>query len=366
MNIWKVILVAVITAVVTSVACFMVIPLFFGRSPIDVIRGRTGGEISEMTPAEQRVIFTGQADVVSVAQKNLPTVVNLEVQFLRGTAIGSGFIISSDGYIVTNNHVVQDSRGIKVSLADGRVLNARIVGLDAETDLAVIKVDANGLPVAELGTSSDLVVGELAVAIGSPEGFEQTVTSGIISALHRNLPDFHPDNAPLTTPLLDVIQTDAAINPGNSGGPLCNGEGKVIGINTAIASQSGGNIGIGFAIPIDNAAPVISDLIKTGKVVHPWMGISGTTLSPDIAIRYNLPVQEGALVRTVYRDGPADRAGMKMGDIIVALDGKKTKSMDEVMLEIRRRQVGERVKVSFYRGMEIKETEVILEAKPSL
>ncbi len=366
MSLWKVLLVVVITAVVVSVACFMVIPLFFGRNPVDFIKGKGEERISVLTPAEQRVVVAGQADVVSVAQKILPTVVNIEVQFLRGTAIGSGFIIRSDGYIVTNNHVVQDSRGIKVSLADGRVLNARIVGLDAETDLGVIKVDASNLPVAELGTSSDLVVGELAVAIGSPEGFEQTVTSGIISALHRNLPDFHPENAPNTTPLLDVIQTDAAINPGNSGGPLCNSMGKVIGINTAIASETGGNVGIGFAIPIDNAAPVIEELINKGKVVHPWMGISGTTLSPEIALRYNLPVQEGALIRTVYKGGPADKAGMAMGDIVVALDGKQTKSMDEVMLEIRRRQVGARVKVTYYRGSEKMDTEVVLEAKPSL
>jgi len=233
------------------------------------------------------------------------------------------------------------------------------VGWDSETDVAVLKVDAQGLPPAELGTSSDLVVGELAVAVGSPEGLEQSVTSGIISALHRNVP--RNDG----TYLLDVIQTDAAINPGNSGGPLCNSAGQVVGINTAIVSSTGENIGIGFAIAIDNAKPVIEQLIKTGRVSHPWIGIMGSTLEPDVAERFGLPTQKGVVVKRVVAGTPADKAGLESGDIIVSLDGEAVESMDQLVLLIRRRKVGDKITLEFYRGKEKSRAELTLEEKPS-
>jgi len=318
-------------------------------------------QVQEIKTVEERVVKAGQEAVVEIAQRILPSVVNIEVQYGGLQAgVGSGFIYRSDGYIVTNNHVVEDASRLKVSLRDGSTYEANVVGTDPDTDIAVIRIGASDLPAAPLGTSSDLVVGELAVAVGSPEGFEGSVTSGIISALNRNI---YIGN----TPLLDVIQTDAAINPGNSGGPLCNSAGQVIGINTAIYSQtaSGGYDGLGFAIAIDNAKPVIEQLIEKGRATHPWLGFMGSTLVPDTARAYDLPVEEGAIVRRVIANGPADKAGLQAGDIIVAIDGAEVDSMDQVMLEVRKHQVGDEVTVDFYRGQEKKQVKAVLEEKPS-
>lgn len=359
----RAILVSAAVSLLVAVAVVFLLPLIFGSNPLDVLRGKGAHttQVQEIKTVEERVVKAGQEAVVEVAQRILPSVVNIEVQYggLQG-GIGSGFIYRSDGYIVTNNHVVEDASRLKVSLRDGSIYDAKIVGRDPDSDLAVIKIDASDLPAAPLGTSSDLVVGELAVAVGSPEGFEGSVTSGIISALNRNI---YIGN----TPLLDVIQTDAAINPGNSGGPLCNSAGQVIGINTAIYSQtsSGGYDGLGFAIAIDNARPVIEQLIEKGRATHPWLGFMGSTLDPDTARVYDLPVDKGAIVRRVIANGPADKAGLQPGDIIVAIDGVAVDSMDQVMLEIRKRQVGDQITVDFYRGKEKKQVKAVLEEKPS-
>jgi serine protease Do len=310
---------------------------------------------------EERVVKAGQEAVVEVANRILPSVVNIEVQYgMTQAGVGSGFIWRSDGYIVTNNHVVENATKVIVSLRDGSTYEAKIVGTDPDTDLAVIKINASDLPAAPLGTSSDLVVGELAVAVGSPEGFEGSVTSGIISALNRNITIGN-------TTLLDVIQTDAAINPGNSGGPLCNSVGQVIGINTAIYSQtaSGGYDGLGFAIAIDNAKPIIEELISKGYVVHPWLGFLGSTLDPDTARIYDLPVEKGAIVRRVLPNTPAEKAGLRSGDIIVSIDGVAVDSMDAVMLEIRKHRVGDEVTIEYYRGREKKSATAVLEEKPA-
>ncbi|MBC7246857.1 MAG: trypsin-like peptidase domain-containing protein [Actinobacteria bacterium] len=357
------ILASVAVSLVVAVAVVFLLPLILGSNPVDVLRGKgtTTTQVQEIKTVEERVVKAGQEAVVEVAQKILPSVVNIEVQYggLQG-GVGSGFIYRSDGYIVTNNHVVEDASRLKVSLRDGSTYDARIVGTDPDSDLAVIRIDASDLPAAPLGTSSDLVVGELAVAVGSPEGFEGSVTSGIISALNRNI---YIGN----TPLLDVIQTDAAINPGNSGGPLCNSAGQVIGINTAIYSQttSGGYDGLGFAIAIDNARPVIEQLIEKGHATHPWLGFMGSTLDPDTARVYDLPVDRGAIVRRVIANGPAEKAGLRAGDIIVAIDGAAVDSMDQVMLEVRKHQVGDEITVDFYRGRERKQVRAVLEEKPS-
>jgi len=255
-------LLAVIVGVVVAVGVVFTLPLIFGANPIDVLSGKTGSVTEQAQTVEKTVVTLDQDAVVAAAEQTLPSVVYIEVEFqptFRGvsaTGIGSGFIYASDGYIVTNNHMVEGAYSIQVSLADGSTYAAELVGRDADMDLAVLKIEVSGLPMAKMGTSSDLVVGELAVAIGSPEGFEQSVTSGIISALGRDIliPPTGPD-------LRNLIQTDAAINPGNSGGPLCNSLGEVVGINTAIVSESGGYDGIGFAIPIDDALPVIEELI---------------------------------------------------------------------------------------------------------
>ncbi|MDY6795582.1 MAG: trypsin-like peptidase domain-containing protein [Actinomycetota bacterium] len=357
-------IIAVVAAIIAAVAAVFILPLIFGSNPVDMLSGKETVTTEEVRTVEERVVKAGQEAVVEAANKVLPSVVYIEVDYGGYAAgIGSGFIYGSDGYIVTNNHVVQDASRITVALGDGSSYQAELVGTDPEMDLAVVKIDESDLPAAELGTSSDLVVGELAVAVGSPEGFEQSVTSGIISALNRNLPLFHPDNAPETTPLLDVIQTDAAINPGNSGGPLCNSVGDVIGINTAIYSLSGGYDGLSFAIAIDNAKPVIEELIDKGFATHPWLGFYGTTLEPEVAERFELPVEKGAIIRRVVQDAPAEKAGLEAGDIIVVIDGDTVESMDEVMLQLRNHQVGDTITVEYYRGQEKLQATAVLEEK---
>jgi len=259
----KVLCMAVIAAVIVAVAVVFTLPFLFGANPVDILSGKSSSETQETRTVKEVTLTSSQDTVVGVAEKMLPCVVYIEAEFrsfMRGgssSAIGSGFIYSSDGYIVTNNHLVEGASTINVSLADGTTSQGRLIGNDRDKDLALVKIEARDLPVAELGDSSNLVVGELVVAIGSPEGFEHSVTSGIVSALGRDI--YIPPSGP---DLRDLIQTDAAINPGNSGGPLCNGLGEVVGINTAIVSESGGYDGIGFAIPIGDAVPVIEKLVS--------------------------------------------------------------------------------------------------------
>jgi len=208
------------------------------------------------------------------------------------------------------------------------------------------------------------VVGQLVVAVGSPLGFEQTVTAGIISALHRAL-GATSSNGQTTNILTDLIQTDAPINPGNSGGALCDGNARLIGINTLIASQSGGSVGIGFAIPINTAKQVADDLIAGRPVSHPYIGVLGQTVSQSIAQRYNLPVSQGAYVTRVVPGSPADKAGIKAGDIIVGIDGKPVKSMDDVIARVRTHGVGDKVSVTYYSGGSKKTTQLTLAEKPT-
>jgi S1-C subfamily serine protease len=363
----KTILLAVIVAFIVAAAVIFTVPLVFGANPIDVLSGKTAdqqtqaAQVQEVRTVEERVVQGDAEAVVTAANKMLPSVVHIEVQvggFGGGTGIASGFIYSPDGYIVTNNHVVADALSITVSLQDGTTYEAKVVGTDPDTDLAVIKIDASGLPAATLGTSSDLVVGELAVAVGSPEGFAGSVTSGIISALNRNVTISSQES------LFGVIQTDAAINPGNSGGPLGNVAGEIVGINTAIYSESGGYDGLGFAIPIDSARPIIEELIASGSVVHPWLGFTGSTLTSSVAEQYGLAVTEGAIVQQVVSGGPADKAGLQPGDIIVAIDGTAVNAMDGLILEIRKHQVGDTVTIDYYRNREKKQTTAVLEEKP--
>jgi serine protease Do len=358
----KTILIAVLVAVVAAVAILFILPLAFGSNPIDVLRGKTKTEVQEVRTVEERVVQGGQIAVVEAAQKALPSVVNINVEvgggFVSGTGIGSGFIYRTDGYIVTNNHVVESASSIEVALRDGSTYDAEIVGTDPDTDLAVIKIPESGLPTATLGTSSDLVVGELAIAVGSPEGFEGSVTQGIISALNRNIAISSQEQ------LFDVIQTDAAINPGNSGGPLCNSTGNVVGINTAIYSQSGGYDGLGFAIPIDSAKPIIDQLIETGEVEHPWLGFTGTSITADIAESYELPVDKGVLIRRVISNTPAQKSGLQSGDIIVALNGETVDSMEQFILKLREYKVGDTVTIEYYRGNDKSQTTATLEEKP--
>ena len=230
----------------------------------------------------------------------------------QATSLGSGLVASADGYVVTNFHVVKDAAEIVVRLADHREFRARLVGSDPKTDLALLKIDVAGLPVIAFGDSDRVQVGEPVMAIGNPFGLEQTVTTGIVSAKERFIG---------SGPYDDFIQTDASINPGNSGGPLVDAWGLLVGINSAIFSQSGGWSGIGFAIPVNLAKQVLPQLRAPGKVTRGYLGVAAMPVPPDVAARAQLPARRGALVAEVVSGSPAARAGLKPGDVITAFEG---------------------------------------------
>ncbi|MGQ5521876.1 DegQ family serine endoprotease [Chitinimonas sp. PSY-7] len=238
----------------------------------------------------------------------------------RSQSLGSGFIVEADGYVLTNAHVVAEADEITVKLGDKREFKAKVVGSDARTDVAVLKIEAKGLPTVDLGSSDKLRVGEWVVAIGSPFGLENTVTAGIVSAKGRNLPDEN---------YVPFIQTDAAVNPGNSGGPLFNVRGEVVGINSQIFSQSGGYMGLSFAIPIDEAMKIVSQLKSTGKVTRGRIGVGIQPMTDELAASFGLKDNKGALVSNVEADGPAAKAGLKAGDVILKFNGREvTQSSD--------------------------------------
>ena len=232
----------------------------------------------------------------------------------RAASLGSGVIVSSSGYVLTNHHVVEAADEIEVALADGKKLLAKVVGNDPETDLAVLRLDAENLPAISFGSSDALRVGDVVLAIGNPFGVGQTVTSGIVSALGRT-------GLGINT-FENFIQTDAAINPGNSGGALVDAAGNLIGINTAIFSRSGGSMGIGFAIPVSTAKMVLEQIVKSGSVTRGWIGVEVQEITPPVAESFKLGGTRGALIAGVLRGGPADKAGIKPGDVLLEVQGK--------------------------------------------
>jgi len=288
----------------------------------------------------------------------------------RQQSLGTGVIIDKEGFILTNNHVVEMADEIKVKLADEKEFLAKIIGRDQKTDLALIKIESDKpLSPLPLGDSDKLDVGEWVVAIGNPFGLGNTVTAGIVSAKYRQIGQSSYDN---------YIQTDASINPGNSGGPLLNTSGEVVGINTAIFSQSGGNIGIGFAIPINMAKDLLPQL-KTGKVVRGWLGVMIQKITPELKQKLDLKDEKGALVADVTPGGPAEKAGIQRGDVIVTFNGKEIKEMSELPYVVASTPVGKSVNVQVLRKgqkktFEIKiaelkdekEAPVVTEAKPRL
>jgi len=264
--------------------------------------------------------------------------------------VGSGFVISSDGYILTNNHVIDDATQIKIKLADGKEYDAKVVGRDPKTDLALLKAEGvSGLHALQLGDSDSLKVGNWVVAVGSPFGLEQTVTAGIVSAKGRVIGSGPYDN---------FIQTDASINPGNSGGPLLNTEGQVIGINTAIFSQSGGNVGIGFAIPVNMAKEIVPQLKEKGHVTRGWLGVGIQKITPELAKSFGLKDEKGALVSQVVKGGPADKAGIETGDVIVEFDGKIVADSNDLPRMVAPLSVGKTVPVKALRAGNLVDREV--------
>ncbi len=302
---------------------------------------------------------------------------NLTPQSQSSTATGSGFVIDSDGHILTNAHVVQGAQKITVQLdKESDPLDAQVVGIDASSDVAVLKVDANpsDLHPLALGDSDQAQVGDPVVAIGNPFGLDRTVTSGIVSALQRQI------QAPNGFSIDDVIQTDAAINPGNSGGPLIDSSGRVIGINSQIASQGGGSEGVGFAVPINTVRDVAQQLIDNGSVQHAYLGISGGDVTPEIAKALNLSVDHGAAVDQALNGGPAAEAGIRGatgqatiggqtfpigGDIITQIDGEQVQDMNDVIAKVESHKPGDEVTLTVVRDGQTQDVHVKLGERPA-
>ncbi|HQN47979.1 MAG TPA: trypsin-like peptidase domain-containing protein [Caldisericia bacterium] len=311
-----------------------------------------------------KVIELEQSQIIDVAEKVSPAVVKISTTQVvsdlffsyETSGLGSGYLISPNGEIVTNNHVVSDAKKITVTLSDGSEYDATIIGTDPSSDIALIKIDGKDLPNLSFGDSSTLKVGQSVIAIGNPYGLDHTVTTGVISALERSLTF---DDG---TTLVGVIQTDAAINPGNSGGPLLTLTGDVIGMNTAIQQSAQG---IGFAISSSTIIKVISDIKLFGKVIWPFLGISGVSITNDIAKRNNLPTNKGVLVVSVYPGTSAANAGLKAYDIITKFDGNDVTSVQEITKYLRQHNVGDKVKIEIYRDNKKMELEITLMEKPS-
>lgn len=329
-------------------------------------------------PGGKTIIQAGKADnlVAAVAKKVTPSVVTIQVfqdksglfefpfaedhtQTQKPDAIGSGVIYREDGYIITNNHVIENAKKVQVIIGNSKKASAELVVGDSQEDIAVIRVDKDNLPAAELGSSSKLDVGDLAVAIGSPFELQHTVTSGIISAKNRvtEQTDF---NSPTKT-LTDMIQTDAAINPGNSGGALVNAKGQVIGINSLIKTTTGEYSGIGFAIPIERAKSIADQLISKGKASHPYIGVSIVD-TKNVQLK-GLP--EGVFVQDVMVGGPAYKAGIKAGDVITKINGQRVTDGDKFIAIIKRTKVGSKVTLTYFREKATKEVAVTLAEKPA-
>lgn len=293
-----------------------------------------------------------EKDVIAAIQKVSPAVVSVatlrviqESLFdavpVRG--LGSGIIFDSNGGILTNHHIVEDAERVEVVTSDGKKFQGEVLGSDAMSDVAVVRVDGEGLPAVKLGDSDKLVVGQIAIAIGNPYGFllpGPTATVGVISALQRHL---HVEGRMYE----DLIQTDASINPGNSGGPLVDSSGSVIGVNTANIPFAQG---IGFAIPTNTARRIAKEIIEHGRVVRPYLGVAGLTLNRDIAESYELPHQDGVLVVKVGRGSPADRAGVSAGDIILEADNKPLKTSEDLQHVVQDKKVGENLELSIARS----------------
>jgi len=272
------------------------------------------------------------------------------------TSLGSGVIISHEGYILTNNHVIKDADAIQVSLRDGRTASAKLVGADTDTDLAVLKIELENLPVIVIGNSDMIRVGDVVLAIGNPFGVGQTVTMGIISATGRSRLGINTFE--------NFIQTDAAINPGNSGGALIDAYGNLLGINTAIFSKSGGSQGIGFAIPVSMAQAVLRDIIEHGRPLRGWLGIDGNPVTPEIARSLGLKKIEGILIVGVYRNGPAHKSGVEPGDIMVAIDGKRFTHAQEALMAISNHRPGEQLTLTVLREGQEKQITITVIERP--
>ena len=326
-----------------------------------------GRTVRDIYAEEGRGVAFISAEGVSSSEETSP----FGVPPQEGEATGSGFVVDKDGTILTNAHVVDGADSVTVSFEDGgKEIEAEVKGVDISSDLAALKIDPSevkDLEVLPLGDSSKVEVGDPVVAIGNPFGLSRTVTTGIVSALQREI------TAPDGFQISDVIQTDASINPGNSGGPLLDSEGRVIGINSQIATGGGqGSVGIGFAVPVNTAKQLLPQLREGGEIERAWLGVQMTDVNEDIAEEQNLPADKGALVVAATEDGPADDAGLRGGDpqtgeggdLIVSVDGKAIETSDDLAAAIAGKQPGDTVEVEYYRGDDRETVEIELGERP--
>ncbi len=339
-------------------------------------------EIQQSVFAQQQPQYTDTLSLTQLFEQSELGVVSISVTKTTphgdtAAGVGSGFVFDKEGHIITNNHVVNDAKKISVTFVDGTSYRADIIGTDPYADLAVIKIDVNAekLHPLPLGKSSDLKIGEQIAAIGNPFGLSGSMTSGIVSQLGRILPSQGTGFS-----ISDVIQTDAAINPGNSGGPLLNMKGKVVGINTAIYSTDGSFSGVGFSVPSDIAMKIIPSLIKDGEYLHPWIGVTTTNISPDIADALNIEEAKGVLVMTVVKDSPADKAGLRGssqstivdetefligGDVVLSMDGSDVRKIDDVLMHLQReKSVGDKLTLGVLRDGQMTDVVLTLEKRP--
>jgi S1-C subfamily serine protease len=334
----------------------------------------TDDRTSAVTAPSIEVDGDAASVVPAVAQAVTPSVVRIDVMGVPGAsplgapggapALGSGVIYRSDGYILTNHHVIEGADAVRVRLSSGDILDAEVIGSDPLNDLAVLRVEREGLPAINLRTEDEpLIVGETVIAIGSPFGLDASVTTGIISALNREIAvDEAEEGGRLVIP--SVIQTDAAINPGNSGGALVDARGQLVGINTAILTRSGASQGVGFAVSAEQAIASADQLIDEGFVRHPLLGIAGIDVSPEVAEEFGLEASRGAVVDSVQEDTGAAEAGIRPGDIIVGIDGEPLATMSELVAEVRRRAPGDVLTLSIVRNGDELEIDVTLGERP--
>jgi len=275
----------------------------------------------------------------------------------RATSLGSGVIVSPEGYVLTNNHVIEGADDIQIVLADGRRIPARVRGTDPESDLAVLKADGENFPAITFGTLDRVQVGDFVLAIGNPFGFGSTVTLGIVSALGRNHLGINRFE--------DFIQTDAAINPGNSGGALVDAAGNLIGINSTIFSQSGGSLGIGFAIPVSLARTVLEQIIRDGAVTRGWLGLEPQDVTAEIARALALENVGGVLIRGIVKNGPAERAGIQVRDVVLEIDGKPTRDTPTLLARIAELPPGSTVTVKVWRAKQLQGVDIVVGRRPT-
>ncbi len=355
-NIKKLVLVLIIAlTLVTTTGCMLAVEeeTQIPESPPPVTENTENNDVID---SEWSVPVDGQAqilpDIADVVALVKPSVVSIHIEVVARDIFnrpvtqegdGSGWIISKDGYIVTNNHVVQDAENITVILDDGRSFDAKVVGTDSLTDLAVVKIEAENLPVAKVGDSSRLRIGDWVVAIGNSLGQGTRATAGIVSRQGASI------EVDVGQALYGLIETDAAINPGNSGGPLVNMAGEVVGItNAKLASVEIESVG--YAISTATAASVIQDLINTGHAIHPWLGVSLYTVDEYVVENFNLAVDNGAFIVEVVSGSPAAQAGLQANDVIVSFAGNATESLDDLIVAIRSAKVGQEVEITYWRG----------------